>query len=210
MFIRLGIATLVLGIAASACSPSVVDSAAVRDSDTAHGTPTVAAASPDDREACENPATDVPWASDSIVAPVILSEGTDTVPRVEAVTYPHPEYEGNPWSQWGQGLVLDDGRYISAIGDHRGPDGNSYVFEYDPAIKALTQIVDVLAIADHTPGDWGFGKIHAQMSRGPCNSVMVATYWGTRRDIEFTTSYQGDVLMSLDPQHRTVGIRGVV
>ena len=36
---------------------------------------------------------------------------------------------GEPWSQWGQGVVLDDGRFISAVGDHRGRDGNAYVYE---------------------------------------------------------------------------------
>jgi hypothetical protein len=106
--------------------------------------------------------------------------------------------------------VLDDGRYLSAIGDHRGPDGNSYLFEYDPATKKLTQIIDVLAIVDHTPGDWGFGKIHAQMVRGPCNNVLVTTYWGTRRGIEFTTGYRGDLLINIDPQLKTVGTRRVV
>ena len=48
------------------------------------------------------------------------------------------------------------------------------------------------------------------MVRGPCDNVMVTTYWGTRRGIEFTTTYQGDVLISIDPLRRTVGTRGVV
>jgi hypothetical protein len=150
------------------------------------------------------------WTSDVSARVVVLSEGSDTTPRIEAVIYPHPDYDGNPWSQWGQGLVLDDGRYLSAIGDHQGADGNSYIYEYDPATETLTQIIDVLTIVDHTVGDWGFGKIHAQMVRGPCDNVLVSTYWGTRRDIEFTAGYQGDVLIDIDPQQRTVGTRGVV
>lgn len=159
---------------------------------------------------CQSRATDVPWTSDVSATVAVLSEGDETTPRVEAVVYPHPDYEGEPWSQWGQGLVLDDGRHLSAIGDQRGRDGNSYLYEYDPATKTLTQIIDVLAIADQTPGDWGFGKIHAQMVQGPCGSVMVTTYWGTRRGLEFTDGYQGDVLIDIDPQRRTVGTRGVV
>jgi sugar lactone lactonase YvrE len=150
------------------------------------------------------------WTSEVSARVVVLSEGSDTSPRVEAVMYPHPEYDGKPWSQWGQGLVLDDGRYLSAIGDHRGPDGNSYLFEYDPATETLTQIIDVLAIVDHTPGDWGFGKIHAQMVRGSCDDVLLTTYWGTRRSIEFTAGYRGDLLINIDPQLRTVGTRRVV
>jgi hypothetical protein len=150
------------------------------------------------------------WTSEVSAKLVVLSEGSDTSPRVEAVMYPHPEYEGKPWSQWGQGLVLDDGRYLSAIGDHRGPDGNSYLFEFDPTTETLTQIIDVLAMIDHTPGDWGFGKIHAQMVRGSCDNVLLTTYWGTRRDIEFTAGYRGDLLINIDPQLKTVGTRRVV
>jgi sugar lactone lactonase YvrE len=160
--------------------------------------------------ACDDPSGDVPWTSDVSAKAVVLAEGSGSTPRVEAVVYPHPDYDGNPWSQWGQGLLRSDGRYFSAIGDHRGPDGNAYLFEYSPATKTLTQIVDVLGIVDHTPGDWGFGKVHAQMVRGPCNNILVTTYWGTRRGIEFTDGYQGDVLISLDPEARTVGSLGVV
>ena len=60
---------------------------------------------------------------------------------------PDPAYEGNPWSQWGQGIVLADGRFLSAIGDHCGEDGNSYLYSYDPATSTLTQFADVLSIA---------------------------------------------------------------
>ncbi len=201
---------MVVGTAGSACSMSAVDTATTPSSGSVRGTSAVGAESLDGRAACESPASDVPWTSTVTATPVVLSEGSDAMPRVEAITYPHPGYDGNPWSQWGQGLVLADGRYLSAIGDHRGPDGNSYVYEYDPATKTLTQIVDVLAVVDHTPADWGFGKVHAQMVQGPCDNVMVATYWGTRRDVEYTAGYRGDVLMNLDPQQRTVGIQGVM
>lgn len=214
--IQLRIVILVLGIVGSACTaatpdgaPATIDGAPTADQSSVQNVSTTVPDPAGSHEGCESRSTDAPWASDVAVTAGVLHEGSDTMPRVEAVVYPHPEHEGNPWSQWGQGMVLDDGRYLSAIGDHRGPDGNSYLYEYDPASKTLTQIVDVLAIADHTAGDWGFGKIHAQMVPGPCDTVMVATYWGTRRDIEFTAGYRGDVLMSLDPQQRTVGTRGV-
>ncbi len=174
---HLRIVTLVLGIVLSACSPETLGTADGPDPSSANDTSTLASGSPGNQEVCESDATDVAWTSDVSATVVVLSEGNDTTPRIEAVIYPHPDYEGKPWSQWGQGLVLDDGRFLSAIGDEIGPDGNSYLYEYDPATKTLTQIIDVLAITDHTPGDWGFGKIHAQMVRGPCDSVMVTTYW---------------------------------
>ncbi len=201
---------LVLGIVMSACSPETLGTTDTPEGGTGNVASTVASEASGDPQACDDRATDVPWASEVSATAVVLSEGSDTTPRVEAVIYPHPDYDGEPWTQWGQGLVLDDGRYLSGIGDHQGRDGNSYLYEYDPATKTLTQIADVLAIVDHAPGDWGFGKIHAQMVQGPCDSVLVSTYWGTRRDIEFTAGYQGDLLLSIDPQRRTVSTRGVV
>jgi len=204
------IVMLVLGIVLSACSPETLETANSSERGSPSDPSTVASESGGNRESCAGRPTDISWTSEVSARVVVLSEGSDTLPRVEAVIYPHPDYDGDPWSQWGQGLVLDDGRYLSAIGDHRGPDGNSYLFEYDPATKKLTQIIDVLAIVEHTPGDWGFGKIHAQMVRGPCNNVLVTTYWGTRRGIEFTTGYRGDLLINIDPQFKTVGTRRVV
>lgn len=124
--------------------------------------------------------------------------------RLEGAVYPHPDYEGNPWSQWGQGIVLPDGRFISAIGDHIGRDGNSYVFEYDPGSGSLTTIADALSFTDHVAGSWGFGKIHSQMVPGPCGEIYFSTYWGTSRDLEFDANYNGDLLMRLDPYGRTL------
>jgi hypothetical protein len=144
-----------------------------------------------------------PWAS-TVSAPLVsLTEG-DEGPAVRAAIYPRPDYEGNPWSQWGQGVVLSDGRFISAIGDHRGPDGNSYLYEYDPKRDQLTQISDVLSLTEHAEGEWGYGKIHAQMVVGPCDTVYAATYWGTSRDLVYEGDYGGDLLLRLDTAGRTI------
>ena len=123
---------------------------------------------------------------------------------VWGVVYPHPDYEGNPWTQWGQGIVLPDGRLISAIGDHLGPDGNSFVYEYVPEARELSMVADVLSYTDHVPGTWGYGKIHGQMTLGACDEVYYSTYWGTYRGIEFEGNYRGDLLFRLDPAARTV------
>ncbi len=148
----------------------------------------------------------VPWETQEVAEAQRLIDGPITV---DAVVYPRPDYEGRPWSQWGQGIVLDDGRFLSAMGDHRGVDGNSYLFEYDPAAEKLTRIADAISLAGHEPGAWGYGKIHAQMVPGPCGEVLVTTYWGSRRNLEFTDSYQGDLLFRLDPEARTVENLGV-
>lgn len=128
--------------------------------------------------------------------------------RVEAAVYPRPDYEGNPWSQWGQGLILDDGRFLSAIGDHIGIDGNSFIFEYDPTTNAISMIADVLSYTDHEPGEFGYGKVHGQMVEGPCGEAYFATYWGTRRELQYGGSYLGDLLFRIDPASRTISNLG--
>jgi hypothetical protein len=128
---------------------------------------------------------------------------------VKAAMYPHPDYDGELWSQWGQGIVLDDGRFYSAIGDHLAVDGNSFVYEYDPTTDTLTTVGDVLSYVDHVPGTWGYGKIHSQMVPGPCGEIYFSTYWGSFRDITFEGNYTGDVLFRLDPFGRTLQPLGV-
>lgn len=152
----------------------------------------------------------VPWESGVTVEAETLQERSSDQPGVDIVVYPHPDYAGRPWSQWGQGIVLDDGRMLSAIGDHIGADGNSYLYEYDPQTRTLTQFADALSVVGHEPGEWGYGKIHAQMVKGSCDDVYLSTYWGSRRGLTYTDSYQGDVLLRLDPQSRTIEDLGVI
>jgi hypothetical protein len=117
---------------------------------------------------------------------------------VALVRYPRPEGEGDPWSQWGQGLVLPDRRFVSAMGDHRGPDGDSYLFVYDPETQRLTRFADVLSLVEHDPGAWGYGKIHGQIVAGPCGEAYFSTYWGDQSDEMYTSTYRGDLLFRLD------------
>lgn len=129
----------------------------------------------------------------------VTARSGSNAPRVRVVRYPRPDHRGTPWSQWGQGLVLPDGRYLSAIGDENGIGGNSYLFVYDPATGRLTRIGDVISHTDHVKGEGGYGKIHAHLVRGRCGQVYFATYWGSRRDLKYTDSYRGDLLFRLDP-----------
>lgn len=129
---------------------------------------------------------------------------------VRAALYPHPDYRGKPWSQWGQGVVLADGRHYSAVGDHLGVDGNTFIYEYDPDSDSLAPIIDVLDQIDHVPGEWGFGKVHGQIVAGPCDDLYFATYWGNRRDIVYTDAYGGDRLFRIDPDAETVSDLGVL
>lgn len=129
--------------------------------------------------------------------------------QVQGAIYPHPDYEGNPWTQWGQGIALSDGRFYSAIGDHLGVDGNSYVFEYDPARGELSMVGDLLSYVDHQPGSWGYGKVHGQMAAGSCGEIYFTSYWGTFNDLRFGGSYNGDLLFRIDPYARTIENLGV-
>ena len=129
--------------------------------------------------------------------------------RVSAALYPLPDGRGSPWSQWGQGVVLPDGRFVSAVGDHLGVDGNSWFFEYDPATGVLTRTTEVGSALGQRSGDWGYGKIHAPLLLGPCDDVLGATYWGTRRGLVTGGSYHGDHLIRYDPVDRDVTSLGV-
>lgn len=135
--------------------------------------------------------------------------GTFDGGTVYAAEYSLPDDLGEPWSQWGQGVVLPDGRFVSGVGDHRGVDGRSWFYEYDPVAQNLTRTTEVGAALGHVAGDWGYGKLHAPMVLDACDRVVTATYWGTRRDIEFGGSYTGDHLIRYDPTSREVTSLGV-
>jgi len=106
---------------------------------------------------------------------------------VTGVVYPRPDYDGDPWSQWGQGVVLPDGRVISAIGDHLGRGGNSFIFVFDPATGVMTRVADVADSLSHPAESWGFGKVHGQMVLGEDGDVYFSTYWGHVGALSSTT-----------------------
>src|SRR5262245_41368587 len=59
-----------------------------------------------------------------------------TAPTVDFLYYPCQTYQAKIWSNWGDGLAVN-GKYYSSIGDHNGPKGNAFVYEYDPDKKEL-------------------------------------------------------------------------
>lgn len=131
--------------------------------------------------------------------------------EILAAEYPLPGPTEGLWSQWGQGIVSSvNGRHYSAVGDHLGPDGNSYIYEYDPARRTLARISDILSLVDHQPGAWGYGKIHSQMVEDRCGSIWTFTYWGTRTDMQYGNGYKGDLLIEIDPEGRTVRNHGAL
>jgi hypothetical protein len=142
--------------------------------------------------------TGVAWQTQATSQPHRLLELENGL-TVDIVEYPVPDYDAKLWSQWGQGAVMADGTFISAVGDHDGPDGNSFFFAFDPDANTITRFSDVLSLVDHRPGDFGYGKVHAQMVVGACGEVYAHTYWGTRRGLEYNDGYRGDLLLRIDP-----------
>lgn len=129
--------------------------------------------------------------------------------EIYGAEYPLPGPTEGLWSSWGQGIVSSvNGRYYSAVGDHLGPDGNSYIFEYDPSERSITRVMDVISLTDHQPGAWGYGKMHSQMVEGTCGSIFAFTYWGTRRELEYGDGYEGDLLLEIDPHTRSIANHG--
>ena len=129
-----------------------------------------------------------------------------TPPTVDFAPFPKPNYNGNPWSQWGAALLASNGRFYCAIGDHLGVDGNSYVYEYDPASKRLALIGDVKTAVNHIPGSWGHGKIHGQINEGNDGYIYMPTYWGTKRNLVFSGSYKGGVILRYPVRSLIAGI----
>lgn len=139
----------------------------------------------------------------------VVEVGTFDGVTVSVALYPLPDNRGAPWSQWGQGIVLPSGRFVSAVGDHLGLNGNSWFYEYDPASGELTRTAEVADPLGHKRGDWGYGKVHAQMGLGRCGEVIAATYWGSRRNLVIGGSYQGDHLLRYDPSTSEITSLGV-
>jgi hypothetical protein len=48
------------------------------------------------------------------------------------------------------------------------------------------------------------------MVNGPCGDVYVTSYWGTSRGLEFGPSYDGDVLIRVDPRSETIASLGTL
>ena len=148
---RRGLVVLVVALVAAACGSGGGSGDSGRDRTAGPGT-TVAARG----DGCDPDATPVEPQGPSAET-VTLQEGGGGQPAVEAVVYPRPDYQGDPWTQWGQGLVLPDGRFLAAIGDHLGRDGNSYLYVYNPERGRITRFTDVLSQVEHENGEWGYG-----------------------------------------------------
>lgn len=114
---------------------------------------------------------------------------------VRFVPFPLPGNEGKPWSTWGAARFASNGRFYAAIGDHRTTDGNSWLFELDPATGELRVVGNALAAVPHVAGEFGHGKIHSQMNESRDGYLYMTTFRGSRRNIAFTSTFRGGVIL---------------
>ena len=122
-----------------------------------------------------------------------------TAPVVDILYYPGQTYPGNPWSNWGDGVAVK-GKYYSTIGDHKGPDGNAFVYEYDAAGKTLRKIVNLRQLLDVPEGQYTPGKIHGRLDMGQDAWLYFSTHRGSTRVTTDKYGYKGDWIIRHNPK----------
>ena len=119
-------------------------------------------------------------------------------PTVDFLYYPGQTYKGNPWSNWGDGVAVGE-KYYSAIGDHIGPAGNAFVYEYDAASKKLRKLVDLRKVLKMPDGHYTPGKIHSRIDMGADGWLYYATHRGSTRVTTDAYHYKGDWVLRTHP-----------
>jgi hypothetical protein len=137
--------------------------------------------------------------------------------EIDWAEYPLPYFDAKIWAIWGKGVIAANGRYYSAVGDGNSPadglatDGNTILYEYDPASRRLRAVGDVLtAFGMHVAGETGYGKIQGQIGEGPCGLLYMHTYWGSPTGVVYEGNYQGDLLLRYNPwteQLESLGVK---
>jgi hypothetical protein len=121
-----------------------------------------------------------------------------TPPTVDFLYYPGQTYKGKIWSNWGDGLAIN-GKYYSSIGDHDAPQGNAYVYEYDPAkksIRLLMNVADLLGrMLAYIPG-----KIHGRLDLGSDGWLYFSTHRGSTSVTTDKYGYKGVWILRCDPK----------
>ncbi len=130
-----------------------------------------------------------------------------TPPTVDFLYFPGQDYEGKPWSNWGDSLAVN-GKYYASIGDHLAVGGKGdgtrtgtgLVFEYDPDKKAFRQLVDVAKLLDMPKGHYVPGKIHSRLDMGGDGWLYFSTHRGSTTVTTDKNHYKGDWILRCDPK----------
>ncbi len=142
---------------------------------------------------------------ESIAKDVLIAK---TAPTIDFVYVPGQDYEGKPWSNWGDSLAIG-GKYYLSIGDHlaigaKGDGthgtGTARVFEYDPEQKTFRQLVDTTKVLNMPEGHYTPGKIHGRLDMGSDGWLYFSTHRGSTAATNDAYHYLGDWIMRCDPR----------
>jgi hypothetical protein len=121
-----------------------------------------------------------------------------TPPVVDFAFYPGQTYAGKPWSNWGDSRFAQ-GKYYSAIGDHLAPQGNAFVYEFDPDARSFRLLTDVRKLIDLPDGHYTPGKVHSRLGLGRDGWLYFSTHRGSTRATTPENHYTGDWLLRAHP-----------
>jgi hypothetical protein len=121
-------------------------------------------------------------------------------PTVDFMYYPGQDYPATLWSAWGDSLAVHDKCY-SSIGDHAGPQGNAFVYEYDAATRQLKEVVDVRSVIKVPDGTtYTPGKIHSRLDLGRDGWLYFSTHRGSTKVTTEQHNYIGDWILRHHPE----------
>lgn len=143
-----------------------------------------------------------------------LPEGTKiarTPPRVDFCYFPEQTYAGNPWSAWGDSLVVGE-KYYAAIGDHKAPQGNAFLIEYDSNTHKMRTLASTKQVLNLPEGHYMPGKIHSRIDLGSDGWLYYSTHRGSTRVTTDQYHYTGDWILRTHPEtaQTEVVVRGPV
>jgi hypothetical protein len=121
-----------------------------------------------------------------------------TPPTIDFAYFPGQDYEGKPWSAWGDSLATN-GKCYASIGDHLAPQGHAYVYEFDPETKLFRQLCDVTKLLALPEGHYTPGKIHTRLDLGSDGWIYFATHRGSSRATNDANHFTGEWIIRCDP-----------
>jgi hypothetical protein len=122
-----------------------------------------------------------------------------TPPTVDFYYYPGQTYAAKLWSAWGESLAVA-GKCYSAIGDHDGPRGNAFMYEYDVQSKKLRLVVDLNQTLRVPEGQYTPGKIHSRIDRGSDGWLYFSTHRGSTRVTTPENGFRGGWIVRYHPE----------
>ncbi|MFC1693670.1 hypothetical protein ACFL1R_09215 [Candidatus Latescibacterota bacterium] len=135
-----------------------------------------------------------------LVPPDSLAGGDFTIaktpPTVDFAFYPEQTYSGNPWSVWGDNIMVGDTWY-SAVGDHLW---NCYLYAYNPEEKKLKTVLDVKKLLKQPEGHYTPAKVHSRIDLGSDGWLYFSTHRGSSKYTTDQYFYQGDWILRFNPK----------